>query len=136
MGGRSHRGTNPVPKRTWVRGSQLVFIRTGKTQYSKLGLFAGWEDIPLTDEGRQEAIAAGKLLSMHGIKFDVVHTSWLSRAIETGWLVCEALDMLWVPMVKTWRLNERMCGSLTGQSEMGIKEQYGEKNWELWYRGF
>ncbi len=110
----------------------IVIIRHGKTAYNKLGIFtgmciicgdarslthfshatmhysAGWEDAPLIDEGRAEAKAAGALLRRHGIQFDAVYTSWLSRAIETAYAVLEELDLLWLPMSKTWRLNERM----------------------------
>ena len=74
-----HSGPRPDPV--------VVIIRHGKTEYNKLGLFTGWEDVALADEGRNEAMAAGKLLKLHGITFDVVYTSWLSRAIETAWLV-------------------------------------------------
>jgi hypothetical protein len=65
----------------------VVIIRHGKTEYNKLGIFTGWDDVALANEGRNEAMAAGKLLKLHGITFDVVYTSWLSRAIETAWLV-------------------------------------------------
>lgn len=87
----------------------LVIIRHGKTEHNQLGLFTGWEDALLAVEGRDEAIHAGKLLRHHEVEFDVVYTSWLSRAIETAWLVLNELDSLWLPVVKTWRLNERMC---------------------------
>ena len=105
--------------------TQLVIIRHGKTEYNKLGLFTGWDDAPLAQEGCEEAINAGKLLKMHGFTFDVVYTSWLSRAIETAWLVLDELDCLWLPIVKSWRLNERMYGSLTGLSKKMVKERHG-----------
>lgn len=73
----------------------------------------GWEDAPLSEDGRKEARNAGKILKLHGIEFDVVYTSWLSRAIETAWLILNELDCLWLPILKTWRLNERMVTSLT-----------------------
>jgi hypothetical protein len=87
----------------------LVIIRHGKTEHNQLGLFTGWEDAALAVQGREEAIQAGKMLKAYGVEFDVVYTSWLSRAIETAWLVLNELDSLWLPIVKTWRLNERMC---------------------------
>jgi len=86
----------------------VIIIRHGKTEHNKLGLFTGWEDVELAEEGRQEAIRAGKLLRAHGIEFDVVYTSWLQRAIETAWLVLVELDAMWLPIHKSWRLNERM----------------------------
>ena len=82
--------------------------RHGKTDFNKLGLFTGWTDAMLTPEGRKEARAAGQLLKLHGFEFDVVYTSWLTRAIETAWIVLEELELLWLPITKSWRLNERM----------------------------
>ena len=90
------------------RDATIVLIRHGKTEHNKLGLFTGWQDAPLASEGRIEAKRAGQLLKMHGFEFDVVFTSWLSRAIETAWLVMDEMDCIWLPLVKTWRLNERM----------------------------
>jgi len=87
--------------------NKLVIIRHGKTEYNKMGIFTGWEDAPLSEEGRAEARRAGKLLQKHRIDFDIVYTSWLSRAIETAWLVLDEMDLLWLPISKTWRLNER-----------------------------
>jgi hypothetical protein len=112
----TERGT-VVPPRPSLRGTRdpvleqpiLVIIRHGKTEHNQLGLFTGWEDALLAVEGRDEAIHAGQLLRHHEVEFDVVYTSWLSRAIETAWLVLNELDSLWLPVVKTWRLNERMC---------------------------
>lgn len=114
----------------------IVIIRHGKTEHNKLGLFTGWEDANLAKEGRTEALHAGRLLTEHGVNFDVVYTSWLSRAIETAWLVLNELDSLWVPIVKTWRLNERMYGALTGLSKKMIKQKYGETQFMRWRRGF
>ena len=114
----------------------LVIIRHGKTEHNKLGLFTGWEDAPLAPEGIMEAKNAGKLLKSHNIEFDIVFTSWLSRAIETAWMVLDELDSLWLPICKSWRLNERMYGSLTGLSKIMIKQKYGEVQFKKWRRGF
>ena len=119
-----------------TEGPIICIIRHGKTEHNKLGLFTGWEDAPLAGEGRVEAREAGKLLKMHGIEFDVVYTSWLSRAIETAWLVLNELDLLWLPIIKSWRLNERMYGALTGMSKKMIGQQYGEDQLKKWRRGF
>ena len=113
----------------------LVIIRHGKTTHNKLGLFTGWEDAPLAPEGRREASDAGALMAAHGIKLDVVYTSWLSRAIETAWLALAPLDMVWLPIVKTWRLNERMYGALTGLSKKMIQQTYGDAQFRKWRRG-
>ena len=110
-------------KKTQLDGPFIVFIRHGKTEYNKLGIFTGWDDAPLAAEGRAGAARAGKILKMHGIEFDVCYTSWLSRAIETAWLVLDELDLLWLPLITSWRLNERMYGSLTGMSKKGIAER-------------
>ncbi len=101
-----------------------------------MGLFTGWEDAPLANEGRDEASQAGKLLRRHGVQFDIVYTSWLSRAIETAWLALNELDLLWVPIVKTWRLNERMYGALTGLSKKMVRQQYGHTQFTLWRRSY
>jgi 2,3-bisphosphoglycerate-dependent phosphoglycerate mutase len=118
------------------RDSVIVIIRHGKTQYNKLGLFTGWEDAPLADEGIAEAKLAGQLLKVHGFEFDVVYTSWLSRALETAWYVMDEMDALWLPIIKTWRLNERMYGELTGLSKQMVKQRHGEKQFKAWRRGF
>jgi len=114
----------------------LVIIRHGKTEHNQLGLFTGWEDALLAEEGRNEAIHAGKVLRRHGVEFDVVYTSWLSRAIETAWLLLNELDSMWLPVVKTWRLNERMYGALTGLSKKMIRQIYGDEQFMKWRRGF
>jgi 2,3-bisphosphoglycerate-dependent phosphoglycerate mutase len=114
----------------------LVIIRHGKTEHNQLGLFTGWEDALLANEGREEAMHAGKLMRHHEVEFDVVYTSWLSRAIETAWLVLNELDSLWLPIVKTWRLNERMYGALTGLSKKMIRQIYGDEQFMKWRRSF
>ena len=98
----------------------------GRTEHNKLGLFTGWEDASLTKEGIAEAKRAGQLLRAHGFAVDAVYTSWLSRAIETAWLALQELDALWVPIIKSWRLNERMYGALTGLSKKAILGEHGE----------
>jgi len=118
------------------RTPMVVIIRHGKTEHNKLGLFTGWEDASLAPEGRKEATEAGQLLAAHGFSFDVVYTSWLSRAIETAWLVLAEIDCLWTPIHKSWRLNERMYGALTGLSKKRTRAQYGEKQFKLWRRSF
>jgi len=114
----------------------VVIIRHGKTTHNKLGLFTGWEDVPLAPEGRAEAIAAGRLLARHGIEFDIVYTSWLQRAIETAWLVMVELDLMWLPIHKSWRLNERMYGALTGLSKQKTRTVYGDDQFKRWRRSY
>lgn len=114
----------------------VVFIRHGRTPHNNLGLFTGWEDPPLAPDGVEDAKNAGRLLKMHGFEFDVVYTSWLTRAIETAWYTMDELDAQWLPMVKSWRLNERMYGALTGKSKQMIANEYGEAQLKKWRRGF
>lgn len=116
--------------------ARLVIIRHGKTGYNRLGVFTGWEDAPLIDSGRAEARKAGQLLKLHGVEFDVVYTSWLSRAVETAYIVMNELDDLWLPIIKSWRLNERMYGALTGMSKNMIKEKHGEKQFKIWRKSY
>mmetsp|Transcript_38646 Transcript_38646/g.116058 ORF Transcript_38646/g.116058 Transcript_38646/m.116058 type:complete len:568 (-) Transcript_38646:1121-2824(-) len=117
-------------------GPVVVLIRHGRTPHNNLGLFTGWEDVPLAPDGVEDAKDAGKLLRRHNFKFDVLYTSWLTRAIETGLYVLDELDLSWIPVVKSWRLNERMYGALTGKSKKMIANIYGEDQLKKWRRGF
>lgn len=85
----------------------VVFVRHGRTPHNKLQLFTGWEDPPLAIEGVEDARNAGRMLKKHGFQFDVVYTSWLYRAIQTAWYITEEMDLLWLPLITSWRLNER-----------------------------
>eukprot|EP00522_Entomoneis_paludosa_P008110 CAMPEP_0172453534 /NCGR_PEP_ID=MMETSP1065-20121228/10807_1 /TAXON_ID=265537 /ORGANISM="Amphiprora paludosa, Strain CCMP125" /LENGTH=926 /DNA_ID=CAMNT_0013205717 /DNA_START=69 /DNA_END=2849 /DNA_ORIENTATION=+ len=124
-------GATPIRK-----DAVIVIIRHGKTEHNKLGLFTGWEDAPLAKDGVVEAMEAGRLLKAHGFEFDVVYTSWLARAIETAWLVMDQMDCLWLPIIKTWRLNERMYGQLTGLSKQMVKQRHGDEQFKAWRRGY
>jgi len=114
----------------------VVLIRHGRTPHNQLALFTGWEDPPLADDGVEDAKNAGKILRQNGFEFDVVYTSWLTRAIETAWHVMTELDMTWLPLIKSWRLNERHYGDLTGKSKKMIANIYGEAQLKKWRRGF
>lgn len=114
----------------------VVMIRHGKTPHNALGLFTGWDDPPLAQEGLQQARDAGKLLKKNGFQFDVVYTSWLSRAIETAWLIMDEMGDMWLPTIKTWRLNERMYGGLTNLSKKMIAEKYGEDKLKDWRKSY
>jgi 2,3-bisphosphoglycerate-dependent phosphoglycerate mutase len=117
-------------------GPVVVFIRHGRTPHNNLGLFTGWEDPPLAPDGVEDAKNAGRLLRRHGFKFDVVYSSWLQRAIQTAWYVLDELGALHLPMIKSWRLNERMYGALTGKSKAMVANEYGEEQLTKWRRGF
>jgi 2,3-bisphosphoglycerate-dependent phosphoglycerate mutase len=90
----------------------------------------------LAEEGIEDAKNAGRLLKRHGFEFDVVYTSWLTRAIQTAYHALAELDCVWIPLVKSWRLNERMYGALTGKSKKMIAHEYGEEQLKKWRRGY
>jgi 2,3-bisphosphoglycerate-dependent phosphoglycerate mutase len=114
----------------------IVFVRHGRTPHNNMGLFTGWEDPPLAKEGVEDAKRAGRLLKRHGFEFDVAYTSQLTRAIKTASYILEELDTLWIPLIKSWRLNERMYGALTGKSKKMIETEYGKEQLIRWRRGY
>ncbi|MBV8972242.1 MAG: 2,3-diphosphoglycerate-dependent phosphoglycerate mutase [Sphingomonadaceae bacterium] len=114
----------------------LVLIRHGQSAWNLENRFTGWWDVPLTDKGRAEATAAGALLQARGYDFDRVFTSVQSRAILTATLLLEAMDRLWLPVVKDWRLNERHYGGLTGLNKAETAAKHGEEQVHVWRRSF
>jgi 2,3-bisphosphoglycerate-dependent phosphoglycerate mutase len=117
-------------------GPFVVLIRHGRTPYNNMQLFTGWADPPLAEEGVEDAKNAGRVLKRHGFEFDVVYTSWLTRAIQTAYYALAELDCVWLPIIKSWRLNERMYGNLTGKSKKMIANEYGEDQLKKWRRGY
>lgn len=124
------------PAKKSREGPFVVLIRHGRTRHNNMQLFTGWEDPPLAAEGIEDAKSAGRILKRHGFEFDVVYTSWLTRAIQTAYYSLAELDQVWLPMIKSWRLNERMYGDLTGKSKKMIANQYGEEQLTKWRRGY
>lgn len=116
--------------------TSLVLIRHGQSAWNLENRFTGWWDAALTDKGRAEAAAAGALLAERGFDFDLVFTSVQSRAILTANLALEAMDRLWLPMVKDWRLNERHYGGLTGLNKAETAAKHGEAQVLQWRRSF
>ena len=114
----------------------VVLIRHGESEWNRDNRFTGWTDVPLTEKGIQEARQAGRLLREGGYTFDIAFTSMLRRAIHTTWLVLEEMDLLWIPVHKTWRLNERHYGTLQGLNKAEIAKKHGEKQVELWRRSY
>ena len=114
----------------------LVLIRHGQSAWNLENRFTGWWDVPLTDLGIAEAVAAGELLRAKGYDFDRVFTSVQSRAIKTANLMLEAMDRLWLPVVKDWRLNERHYGGLTGLDKAETTAVHGEAQVKIWRRSF
>jgi 2,3-bisphosphoglycerate-dependent phosphoglycerate mutase len=113
---------------------KLVLIRHGESIWNQENRFTGWTDVDLSAEGLQQAILAGKLLARHGFTFDVGFTSVLKRSIKTMHFVLEQMDALWIPVHKSWRLNERFYGALQGLNKAETIEKYGEEQVQKWRR--
>jgi 2,3-bisphosphoglycerate-dependent phosphoglycerate mutase len=115
---------------------RLVLLRHGESQWNKENRFTGWTDVTLSQKGISEAIEAGRLLKEEGYVFDVAFTSVLSRAVKTLWLALESMDLMWIPVYKHWRLNERHYGSLQGLNKAQTAEQHGEAQVKIWRRSY
>lgn len=114
----------------------LVLIRHGESEWNKENRFTGWYDVQLSDKGNKEARAAGELLKKEGFTFDVAYTSYLKRAIRTLWHVLEQTDLMWIPVHKTWRLNERHYGALTGLDKKETVDKHGKEQVLIWRRSY
>ena len=115
---------------------KLVLLRHGESVWNKEKLFTGWTDVPLTEKGHQEAVSAGKILKEEGFTFDVAFTSVLTRAIKTLWLVLEQMDLMWIPVHREWRLNERHYGALQGLNKQETAQKHGEDQVKIWRRSY
>lgn len=115
---------------------KIVFIRHGESTWNKENRFTGWTDVPLSEKGLAEAAAAGRLLKEEGYLFDEAHTSVLSRAIKTLWTVLEEMDLMWIPAVHSWRLNERHYGALQGLNKADTAAKYGDEQVKIWRRSY
>ena len=115
---------------------QLVLIRHGESEWNRLNLFTGWTDVDLTDTGRAEAAAGGKALKAEGFDFDICYTSYLKRAIHTLDIVLDELDRAWLPVIKTWKLNERHYGALQGLNKADAAREHGDEQVKIWRRSF
>ena len=114
----------------------LILLRHGQSEWNELNLFTGWVDVRLTQQGRAEAGRGGELMREAGILPDVVYTSLLSRAIQTADLALDAADRLWIPVIRSWRLNERHYGALQGKDKAQTLEEFGHEQFMLWRRSF
>ncbi len=114
----------------------LVLVRHGESVWNKENKFAGWTDVGLSPKGVQEAIEAGRVLKQEGYRFDLAYTSVLSRAIKTLWLILEEMDLMWIPIHNSWRLNERHYGALQGLDKVATAEKYGLEQTQIWRRSY
>ena len=115
---------------------QLVLVRHGESEWNKLNLFTGWTDVELSPKGIEEAKSAGELLKKEGFEFDVCYTSYLKRAIHTAHLIEDAMDLAWIPEIRTWKLNERHYGALQGLNKAETAEKFGEEQVTKWRRSY
>ncbi len=115
---------------------KLVLVRHGESEWNKLNLFTGWKDVDLSEKGHEEAKQAGITLKNEGYDFDVCYTSYLKRAIHTLNHILDEMDRAWLPVHKTWKLNERHYGALQGMNKSETAEKYGEDQVKIWRRSF
>lgn len=115
---------------------KLILVRHGESEWNKLNLFTGWTDVDLTDFGKEEAYNSGKLMKSEGLRPEICFTSYLKRAVKTLNEILDAMDMDYLPVEKSWRLNEKSYGALQGQNKKEAAAQYGDDQVLLWRRSF
>jgi 2,3-bisphosphoglycerate-dependent phosphoglycerate mutase len=115
---------------------KLVLVRHGESTWNKENLFTGWTDVDLSKKGVQEATEGGRVLKEQGYIFDIAFTSVLKRAIRTLWIVLDEMDLMWIPVVRDWRLNERHYGALQGLNKAQMAEKFGDKQVKIWRRSY
>jgi 2,3-bisphosphoglycerate-dependent phosphoglycerate mutase len=115
---------------------KVVLLRHGESTWNKENRFTGWTDVDLTEKGRIEAAEAGRLLKAEGFTFDIAYTSVLTRAIRTCWITRDELDLLWIPVQKSWRLNERHYGGLQGLNKEETAAKHGDAQVKIWRRSY
>ncbi len=115
---------------------KIVLLRHGESTWNMENRFTGWTDVPLSEKGTKEAVEAGRLLLKEGYSFDVAYTSVLKRAIKTLWIAMEEMDLMWIPVHRSWRLNERHYGALQGLNKAETAERHGMEKVKLWRRSY
>jgi len=115
---------------------KLVLLRHGESTWNKENRFTGWTDVDLSEQGKKEALQAGEILKQEGYSFDIAYTSVLKRAIRTLWIVQDTMDLLWIPVEKSWRLNERHYGTLQGLNKSETAKKYGDEQVHIWRRSY
>jgi 2,3-bisphosphoglycerate-dependent phosphoglycerate mutase len=115
---------------------KIVLLRHGESTWNKENLFTGWTDVDLSEKGLEEAKEAGQVLKEQGYTFDIAFTSVLKRAIRTLWITLDEMDLMWIPVYRDWRLNERHYGALQGLNKAQTAEKYGDAQVKLWRRSY
>ena len=115
---------------------KLILVRHGQSTWNVENLFTGWTDVDLSELGRSEAASAGRQLLAEGLHFDIAFTSVLKRAIRTLWIMMDEMDRMWVPVERSWRLNERHYGALQGLDKAQTVERHGEAQVKIWRRSY
>lgn len=115
---------------------KVVLLRHGESSWNKENRFTGWTDVDLSEKGLSEAKSAGQLLKKEGYQFDVAYTSVLKRAIRTLWITMDEMDLMWIPVYRSWRLNERHYGALQGLNKSETAQKYGEDQVKIWRRSY
>jgi 2,3-bisphosphoglycerate-dependent phosphoglycerate mutase len=115
---------------------RIVLLRHGESVWNKENLFTGWSDVDLSEQGKAEGIEAGRILKEHGLTFDIAFTPVLKRAIRTLWLVLESMELIWIPVYRDWRLNERHYGALQGLNKAKMANTFGAAQVKLWRRSY
>ena len=115
---------------------RLVLVRHGESTWNKENRFTGWTDVDLSDKGRDEARDAGRLMAAEKLEFDVAYTSLLKRSIRTLWIALDEMDMMWIPVHNSWRLNERHYGALQGLNKAETAARHGEEQVRIWRRSY
>jgi 2,3-bisphosphoglycerate-dependent phosphoglycerate mutase len=115
---------------------KVVLLRHGESTWNKENRFTGWTDVDLSEKGLQEAKKAGQVLKVEGYNFDIAYTSVLKRAIRTLWITLDEMDLMWIPVIRNWRLNERHYGALQGLNKAETAQKFGEDQVKIWRRSY
>jgi len=135
LSGKGHR-VGRAARRKGAKMKRLVLLRHGESVWNKENRFTGWTDVALTELGTREAVEAGRTLKKEGYRFDVAFTSVLKRAIKTLWLVMEEMDLMWIPVHRSWRLNERHYGALQGLDKAETAARHSMEQVHIWRRSY
>ena len=115
---------------------KLVLLRHGESEWNKENRFTGWKDVDLSEKGKQEALSAGRILKENDFTFTKAYTSCLKRAIRTLWITLDEMDLMWIPVIRSWRLNERHYGALQGLNKADTAAKYGDEKVLIWRRSY